>query len=82
MRIELKPQIEALLHAQVAAGHFASIEDAITAAVLGVPLLDSAEADFSWAKPYLDEAEKTIAEGRTVSEFDAFAEVERRLGKL
>ncbi|MEQ1695522.1 MAG: hypothetical protein ABL901_06740 [Hyphomicrobiaceae bacterium] len=82
MRIELKPKIEALLQAQVAAGHFASIEDAITAAVLGVPLHDTAGTDLSWAVPYLDEADKAIAEERTTSEAEAFAEVERRLGKL
>ena len=57
MRIELKPQIEAVLAAQVAAGHFASIEDAITAAVLGLPLDESKIGSLAWARPLLDEAD-------------------------
>lgn len=82
MRIELKPQIEALLQAQVSQGHFASIEDAVTAAVLGVPLSDDKLGDLSWAALLLDEADKAIAEGETVSEPLAFEELERRFGKL
>lgn len=54
MRIDLSPKIEALLQAQVAAGHFKSIEEAITAAVLGAPFSDHAIGDLTWAKPLLD----------------------------
>ena len=82
MLIELKPRIEALLKAQVAAGHYASIEDALTAAVLGASPGDEKLGDLSWARPHLAEADAAIAEGRTHSEDETFANLERRFGKL
>jgi Arc/MetJ-type ribon-helix-helix transcriptional regulator len=82
MRIELDPRIEAILQAQVAAGQFASIDDALAAAVLGVPALEEAAGDLTWAVPFLDEADTAIAEGRTLSETEAFADLEKRLGAL
>ena len=82
MRIELNPQIEALLEAQVAAGHFASIEDAITAAVLGLPLDESKIGSLAWARPLLDEAEAAIKSGETFSDEETYSGLEKRLGKL
>ena len=82
MLIELNPRIEALLKAQVAAGHYASIEDALTAAVLGAPAGDDKLGDLSWARTHLDEADAAISEGRTHSEDEAFMDLERRFGKL
>ncbi len=82
MLIELKPRIEALLKAQVAAGHYASIEDALTAAVLGASPSDEKLGDLSWARSQLDEADAAIAAGRTHTEEETFADLERRLGKL
>lgn len=81
MTIELKPRIEALLQAQVAAGHYASLEDALTAAVLGVPISDERIGDLSWARAFLDEADISIAENGTLSEEAAFADLERHFGK-
>ena len=82
MLIELKPKIKEVLQGQVAAGHFSSIEEALTAAVLGVPLADAPLGDLAWAKPYLAEADEAIAQGQTMSEADAFADPERRYGKV
>ncbi len=82
MRIDLKPQIEALLEAQVAAGHFESIEEAIGAAVLGMSIDESKIGSLGWARPFLDEAEKAIEAGATFGEEDAYAELEKRFGKL
>lgn len=82
MNIRLKPRIEALLKAQVDAGHFETIEDAITAAVLGAPVSEAALEDLTWAKPMLDEADRAIARGETLSEQEAYWDLERRLGKL
>ncbi len=83
MTIHLKPGLEAILQAQVAAGNFASVEEALEAAVLRLAAADDEpDGDLSWAKPLLDEADKAIEEGRTVSEADAFAELEQRYGKL
>lgn len=82
MRIDLKPKIEALLEAQVAAGHFATIEEAINAAVLGLPLDESKIGPMGWARPYLDEADKAIVAGATFGEEETYAELEQRFGKL
>ena len=82
MRIDLKPQIEALLEAQVAAGHFATIEDAITAAVLGVPIEEDKLGSLAWARPLLDEADAAIAKGETFGEDETYADLEKRFGKL
>ena len=64
MLIELNPKIEALLKAQVKAGRFKSVEEAVTAAILGVPIIEEPEGDLTWARPYIEEAEAAIAEGR------------------
>lgn len=80
MNIEIKRHTAAILKAQVDAGHFASIDDAIDAAVLG--LIDMNEGDLSWAKPLLDEADRDIEAGRTLSEEEAFSGLERKYGKL
>ena len=83
MKIDLQPGIEALLREQVGAGAFASIEAALAAAVAATFAPDIAvSGDLSWAKPYLDEAEQAIADGRTASEAQAFAGLEQRYGKL
>jgi len=78
MKVDLKPEVAAVLEAQVAAGLFPSIEAARSAAVLG----EDPQADLSWAKPYLDEADRDIDAGRTLSEEETFAELERRFGKI
>lgn len=83
MNIELDPKIEALVRAQVKAGKFKTVEDAVTAAILGAPLIDDdALEHLTWARPYLEEAEKAIAEGRTFSEEETYTELEKRLGKI
>jgi hypothetical protein len=82
MLVELKPRIEALLKAQVAAGHYDSIEDALTAAVLGASPSDEKLGELGWARWRLEEADAAIAEGRTFSEAEAFAELESRFNKL
>ena len=82
MLIELKPRIEALLKAQVAAGHYASIEDALTAAVLGASAGDEKLGDLSWARSRLDEVDAAIAAGQTHTEEETFAGLEGRFGKV
>ena len=75
MTITLTADQEASLSALVAAGDFASIEEAARA------LLDERLAereieqdDFAWAKPFIDEAEADIARGNLLTrdaDFDA-----------
>ncbi len=56
-----KEQLE-WLEAQVAAGHFGSIDEALAIAVADLKALS--EDDFAWAKPYVEEARASIAPRR------------------
>ncbi len=80
MNVRLKPDLEAILKKHVATGDFLSIEEALEAAVRGLDA--NVPGDLSWAKPYLAEADVDIAAGRTVSEDEAFSELEHRYGKI
>ena len=82
MQIELEPRVEDLLRKRVAAGHFATVADALVAAVLGLPMTDESLGDLSWARPFLVEADEAIALGKTNTEAEAFASLEQRFGKL
>ena len=64
MNISLpKEQLE-WLEAEVAAGHFSSIDEALTIAVAELKALQ--EDDLAWAKPYVDEARAEVARGDTI----------------
>jgi hypothetical protein len=79
MHVELKPKIAAILQAQVAAGHFDTIEDAVSAAVLGIgPDHDGDPGDLSWAKPYVDKGLASLARGEGVPHDQVWAELKAR----
>jgi antitoxin ParD1/3/4 len=59
-----KEQLE-WLEAEVAAGHFSSVDEALAVAVAELKSLH--ENDLAWAKPYVDEARDQIARGETLS---------------
>jgi antitoxin ParD1/3/4 len=59
-----KEQLE-WLEAQVAAGHFASIDEALAIAVADLKALS--EDDLAWAKPYVEKARASIAGGDVIS---------------
>jgi Arc/MetJ-type ribon-helix-helix transcriptional regulator len=62
MNIPLPREQEDWLKAQVAAGRFASLEEAIASAVAG---LQAQEAiDDNWAKPLIDEALDALDRGK------------------
>ncbi len=61
MNIPLPPAQEDWLKAQVAAGRFASLEDAIASAVAGLQAQDA--IDDTWAKPLIDEALDALDRG-------------------
>jgi antitoxin ParD1/3/4 len=64
MNISLpKDQLE-WLEAEVAAGHFESIDEAISVAVADLRMLR--DDDLAWAKPYVDEARAQVARGETI----------------
>jgi Arc/MetJ-type ribon-helix-helix transcriptional regulator len=64
MSIELSPEQEQWLKAQVAAGHFASVEQAVAVAV--ADLMATVDADLDWAKPQVDAAVDELARGEGV----------------
>ena len=82
MTITLTPEQQKRLEAAVAAGQFASVEEAVRFAVDHFVLTDADLADLSWAKPYLDEARESLTRGESVSLEEFNAHVERRLSKL
>ena len=80
MKLEIEPKVGAVLAAQVAAGHFGTVEEALRAAVLGAPMEFPADRDLSWMKPMLDAAERVIEAGDTIDADEAFDAVLQRLG--
>ena len=80
MKIELQPQIESLLRAQVEAGLFGSVEEAVAAAVTAAFADSQSDIDLSWAKPYLDAADRDITDGRTVPHIEAWDRLGKRFG--
>jgi len=61
MNIPLPRDQEDWLKAQVAAGRFASLEEAIASAVAGLRAQEA--IDDSWAKPLIDEALEALDRG-------------------
>jgi Arc/MetJ-type ribon-helix-helix transcriptional regulator len=80
MSITLTPEQQSWLEAAVAAGQFASVEEAVRCAVDRMVIEEY--GDLSWAKPYLDEARAQIARGESVSLEEFNAHVDERLSKL
>lgn len=75
MTITLTPEQQKRLEAEVAAGRFGSVEEAVRIAV--AYFLEPIDTtDLSWAKPHLDEARARIARGEyiTLDEFNAHVE--------
>ena len=62
MTITLTPEQQKWLEAQVVAGHFASVEEAVQIAVA-----ELMRPDDTWAKPYLDVARAQIERGEFVT---------------
>lgn len=80
MTITLTSEQQRSLEAEVAAGRFESVEEAVRLAVEN--LLPADTRDLGWAKPLLDEARASLGrgEGMTLDEFNAH--VENRLKDL
>ena len=80
MTITLTPEQQARLEAEVAAGRFASIEEAVRLAVADF-LMPLDTSDLLWAKPYLDEARAEIARGEHVTLDEFNARIDKRLNE-
>jgi Arc/MetJ-type ribon-helix-helix transcriptional regulator len=81
MTITLTPEQQRRLEAAVAAGQFASVEEAVRWAVDHILVTEEDAGDLSWAKPYLDEAREAIARGESYSPEEVFAETDAWLKK-
>jgi antitoxin ParD1/3/4 len=80
MNISLpKEQLE-WLEAEVAAGRFSSIDEAIAVAVADLKALSG--DDLAWAKPYVDEARDQVARGETLSHDEFFKWLDARIEAL
>ena len=78
MTITLTPEQQEWLEAEVAAGHFSSVEEAVQFAVAEL-MRPVDTSDLSWAKPYIEEARASLARGEGVPADRVFAEVDARL---
>jgi antitoxin ParD1/3/4 len=80
MNITLPREQQEWLEAQVRAGAYDSIDEAVATIVGEHMLLDLDDLD--WAKPLVDEARKSIARGEGMTLEEYRARMEKRFGKL
>jgi antitoxin ParD1/3/4 len=74
-----KEQLE-WLEAQVAAGHFALIDEGLAIAVADLKALS--EDDLAWARPYVEEARASIARGDVISGEEFFRRLNAKIDDL
>jgi antitoxin ParD1/3/4 len=74
MQIELTKEHEDWLREQVAAGRFASLEEAVAEAIDGLR-----DEDLAWAKPLVEEGLAELDRGESLPAEEVFARVEARL---
>jgi len=80
MNIRLPTKQQAWLEAQVAAGHFDSIDDAVAVAVADLMAID--QDDLAWAKADVDDARAAASRGETASIDDAIADIDAHIASL
>ena len=80
MNVRLSPDQQAWLEAQVAAGRFSSVDEAVAIAIADLMAIN--DDDLAWAKPYVDEARAAAARGEIVSLDDAVADMDSHLAAL
>ena len=79
MTVQLSPEQQQWLEAQVAAGHFSSLEQAVAVAI--ADLMAMADDDLAWAKPLVDEAEAELDRGEAVSGDEGLARIRKSLDR-
>ncbi len=80
MNIRLSPEQDEWLKAQVAAGQFGSVDDAVALAI--ADFMAIGDDDLGWARPYVDEARACAARGEVTSLDDAMADIDAHLATL
>jgi len=78
MNIKLPPEQEKWLEAEVAAGSFSSIDEAVAVADLMAIHHDG----FAWAKPFVDQARASVARGDILSGEEYFKRLNAKLDEL
>jgi antitoxin ParD1/3/4 len=68
------------LEAQVAAGRFRSVDEALVVAVADLKAMR--DDDLAWAKPYVEEARASVARGDVSSGEDFFKRLDAKLETL
>ena len=80
MNVSLPREQLEWLEAEVAAGHFSSIDEALAVAVAG--LRSIVDDNLAWAKPYVDEARAEAARGETIPGDDYLSWLRNRTESL
>jgi antitoxin ParD1/3/4 len=80
MNVKLPPEQQKWLEAEVAAGSFSSIDEALAVAV--GDLMAIHRDDLAWAKPYVDQARASIARGDVLSGEEYFKRLDAKLEAL
>jgi antitoxin ParD1/3/4 len=80
MNISLPKEHLEWLEAEVAAGHFASIDEALAIAVADLRALS--QDDLAWAKPYIDKARASVARGDVISGEEFFKRLNTKINEL
>lgn len=79
MTIQLSPEQQHWLEAQVAAGHFVSLEQAVAVAIADLMTIE--DDDLAWAKPLVDAASAELSRGEGVPGDDAIARIRTALDR-
>ncbi len=77
--MQLSPEQQRWLEAQVAAGHFTSLEQAVAVAI--ADLMATVEDDLEWAKPMVDEAIASVERGEGIPADEAWARIRKSLDR-
>jgi Arc/MetJ-type ribon-helix-helix transcriptional regulator len=80
MKIDLPPDQKQWIDAQVAAGHFSSVEEAVSVAISDLRTVGT--GDLSWMKPYVEEARRSIDADGVIEGEDFLAELDQIIGSL
>jgi antitoxin ParD1/3/4 len=80
MNVKLPPEQQKWLEAEVAAGSFSSIDEALAVAVADLMAIHN--DDFAWAKPYVAQARASVARGDVLSGEEFFKRVNAKLEAL
>jgi antitoxin ParD1/3/4 len=80
MRVTLPSEQQQWLEAEVAAGRFASVDEALAVAVGDLMAIQN--DDLAWAKPYVDRTRESVARGEIMSGQEFFRRLTARVQDL